>query len=274
MSKAEITQLTLSQIQLDGGTQSRAKLCNPTVDRYAEKLKERGYEFDAIVVFYDGKTHWMASGFHRWHAYQRAGRKCINAQVIKGTQRDAILYSVGANDRHGLQRTDADKRFAVRLLLTDAEWSKWGAPEIAKRCNVSTSLVRVMKEELKEEKRMEEEKRQASLDLKTSEKPAASSPPPAPPPPPTTSTQTTTYRTKHGTVAQMNTGSIGKSGGKNNNMRPIVVETEPAELAKIYVKEKRSGVKYVRQIKQQGKTLEYALAEVRRIWEELPIAED
>lgn len=31
-------------------------------------------------------------------------------EVLRGTKRDAILYSVGANSTHGLRRTNADKR--------------------------------------------------------------------------------------------------------------------------------------------------------------------
>jgi hypothetical protein len=40
-------------------------------------------------------------------------------------QRDALLYSISFNAAHGLPRTNADKRKAVRLLLADAEWGQW-----------------------------------------------------------------------------------------------------------------------------------------------------
>jgi len=51
------------------------------------------------------------------------------------------LYSLSANSKHGLRRTNADKRKAVQTLLDDAEWSKWSDREIAKRCAVGYDLV-------------------------------------------------------------------------------------------------------------------------------------
>jgi hypothetical protein len=46
-----------------------------------------------------------------------------------------------SNAAHGLPRTDADKRKAVRLLLADAEWGQWGDRESARHCQVSQVFV-------------------------------------------------------------------------------------------------------------------------------------
>jgi hypothetical protein len=54
-------------------------------------------------------------------------------------QRDALLYSISSNAEHGLPRSNADKRKAVRLLLADAEWGKWSDRESARRCQVSVN---------------------------------------------------------------------------------------------------------------------------------------
>ena len=62
-------------------------------------------------------------------------------EVRTGSLRDTILHSVGANATHGLRRTNADKRRAVRLLLEDAEWSGWSDNAIAKACHVHHSFV-------------------------------------------------------------------------------------------------------------------------------------
>ena len=90
----------------------------------------------------DGKVHWLADGFHRTRAAQRAGIDVIACVVRKGTQRDAILYSAGANETHGKRRTNADKHQAVMTLLADAEWSKKSDRWIAEKCAVSDFLVR------------------------------------------------------------------------------------------------------------------------------------
>jgi hypothetical protein len=92
-------------------------------------------------VFKDGNDYWLADGFHRFLAHSRAGKTSIYEEIRIGTKRDAILYSVGANHEHGLRRTNADKRSAVMLVLSDAEWSAWSDNEIAKRCYVSVSFV-------------------------------------------------------------------------------------------------------------------------------------
>ncbi len=65
----------------------------------------------------------------------------IAVEVRQGTQRDAVLYSCGANATHGLRRTNADKRRAVLRLLEDSEWSQWSDREIARQCGVSNRFV-------------------------------------------------------------------------------------------------------------------------------------
>lgn len=132
--------LALDVIQIDGGTQSRATLNQHVVDDYAEAIKA-GATFPPIVVFYDGKKHWLADGFHRFHAYQKVGRSKVAADVRQGTRRDAILHSVGANEAHGLRRTNDDKRRAVMTLLGDAEWGAKPERWVATTANVSHTFV-------------------------------------------------------------------------------------------------------------------------------------
>lgn len=132
--------IPISAIRLDGGTQSRALLQDSIINEYAMALED-GVTFPPVVLFYDGSDHWLADGFHRVRAYLFAGRDAIPADVRQGTRRDAILYSVGANEAHGLRRTNDDKRRAVLTLLNDAEWAKWSDREIARRCAVSNQFV-------------------------------------------------------------------------------------------------------------------------------------
>lgn len=139
--------LKLSEIRVDGGTQSRAGVDQVTVDEYAAAMTD-GADFPALVVFYDGSTYWLADGFHRFTAAKQAKLKNFACDVRQGTQRDAVLFSVGANATHGLRRTNADKRRAVEKLLTDAEWSLWSDREIARRCGVSNRFVSNLRDEL------------------------------------------------------------------------------------------------------------------------------
>jgi hypothetical protein len=139
--------LALEFIAIDGGTQSRACLNDSTVDEYAEAM-DGGAEFPSVLVFYDGEKYWLADGFHRVAAAKKLELSEIAATIRKGTRRDAVLYSVGANATHGLRRSNADKRRAVLTLLNDEEWSQWSSREISKRCGVSEFMVRQMRESI------------------------------------------------------------------------------------------------------------------------------
>lgn len=154
--------LELECIRTDGGTQARDGLNDATVRDYAEtwqtlSSRQNGFlEMPPIVVYHDGTHYWLADGFHRVAAYQQfldggsasASPRAIRAEVRQGTQRDAILFACGANDTHGLRRTQADKRRAIERLLRDDEWRQWSDSEIARRCNVSHPTVATVRREL------------------------------------------------------------------------------------------------------------------------------
>lgn len=132
--------LELSLIRIDGGTQTRAELNQDTVDTYAEAIAA-GVVFPPVTVFFDGKDRWLADGFHRYFAAKKAGKPSILENIIPGTKRDAVLFSLGANGTHGLTRTNADKRNAVETMLQDPEWAAWSDNAIAKACHVSHPFV-------------------------------------------------------------------------------------------------------------------------------------
>lgn len=138
--------LKLSQIRIDGGTQSRASIAEQVVSDYAEAMRD-GIAFPPPTVFHDGTDYWLADGFHRFHALSRNGEETAWMDVRQGTRRDAILFSVGANSSHGLPRTKEDKNRAVTVLVQDAEWSTWSDNEIRKRCAVSIDMVQRIRRE-------------------------------------------------------------------------------------------------------------------------------
>jgi hypothetical protein len=139
-----VKKLNINAIRIDGGTQSRVEINNEVVSDYAEAVKV-GIEFPPIVVFHDGADHWLADGFHRYHAHKQAGKASIPAEIRDGTVRDAILFSLGANCTHGLRRTNADKRKAVQTLLADPEWAAWSDRKIADACGVGHPFVAALR---------------------------------------------------------------------------------------------------------------------------------
>ena len=138
--------LNIKKIRIDGGTQTREKLNQESVDEYAEVLQSNdGEGLPPIEVTFDGTDYWLWDGFHRFHAHNKAGIGTISANVTNGTQRDAQLLSAGANAEHGIKRTNADKRKAVTMLLADDEWSKKSDRWIAEQAKVSQPFVGSMR---------------------------------------------------------------------------------------------------------------------------------
>src|SRR5205823_5179268 len=140
----------------------------------------QGAKFPPLVVFDDCHQLWLADGFHRYAAAQRAGLTEIDVQVDEGMRHDAILYAVFANGKNGIRWTRADKRRAVKMLLACPEWAGWSDREISRRCGVSPDTVGRIRKDVC-----------PSLSESDSE--------------------VRTYTTKHGTTATMNTANIGKS---------------------------------------------------------------
>jgi hypothetical protein len=167
--------LAIALIRTDGGTQPRATIDRLTVAEYAKDMRS-GDLFPPVLVFYDGSDYWLADGFHRLLAAQSLELPAIAVDIRRGTRRDAILYSVGANAHHGLRRSHTDKRRAVLMLLQDGEWSRYSNNHIAKLCFVSADLVNRLR---------------LSLNDSLSERQRI-------------------YQTKHGTISTMDTTNIGR----------------------------------------------------------------
>jgi hypothetical protein len=137
--------VSINRIRTDGGTQTRAALCDNTVAEYGEAYKD-GVEMPPVVVFDDGTDLWLADGFHRVAGAKKAGMESISAEVKEGTARDALLYSAGCNGAHGLRRSKADKEKAVQILLADEEWANKSDRWIAEKCGVSHTFVASVRE--------------------------------------------------------------------------------------------------------------------------------
>lgn len=138
--------MKLTEITLDTALQSRVEINDEVVNDYSEALRE-GAKFPAVTVFHDGSSYYLADGWHRYYAHKKAGLALIEVNIIEGTFRDALRHSFGANDTHGLRKSNADKRKSVLSMLDDMEWAEWSNEAIAKECKVSSMTVgRIRKE--------------------------------------------------------------------------------------------------------------------------------
>lgn len=254
--------LNIKAIRIDGGTQSRVEINGEAVSEYAEALSA-GASFPPVVTFFDGVDHWLADGFHRFHAFNKLGIVSIDADVRTGTQRDAVLYSWGANDKHGLPRSNADKRHIVTVILKDEQGRQWSDNKIAKDFGFSHPFVGNVRR---------------SLETVSSEKSAER-----------------TYTTKHGTTAVMNTANIGvqqhrdaakarheediEMGGHGSARPPVADKVEPeipeddgapdaAEMASLAMAE-QADREAIEKILDSDDKLATAYAEIKRLNAEL-----
>jgi hypothetical protein len=143
----KLEKIRLEKINVDGDLQVRDKIIEDAVREYAEVIREGG-KMPPVTVFFDGKTYHLADGWHRFFAHKQAAFAEIEAEVHDGSRRDAILFAVSANDKHGLRRTNADKRRSVLVLLEDFEWSEWNNIKIAEVCGVSATFVDKIRKEM------------------------------------------------------------------------------------------------------------------------------
>ena len=141
-----MTVIALAGIK-DGGAQMRVEMKPDVVREYADDMAA-GAVFPPVEVYYDGSIYWLAEGYHRVAAARLLDRETIDAEVLDGGERDAILHGIGSNASHGLRRTQADKRRAVERLLRDEEWSKWSNRKIAEAAKVDHKTVATVRREL------------------------------------------------------------------------------------------------------------------------------
>ena len=140
--------LSIDLIITDAGTQMRAGTRLETVKEYAAMFVDKKWPFDdPLVVFNKGESYWLADGFHRHEAAVMAKRGSVTCDVRKGTLEDAQNFALSANARHGLRRSNEDKRHAVRSALGMEQWADKSNRMIADACGVGESLVRTIKSE-------------------------------------------------------------------------------------------------------------------------------
>ena len=131
--------LPIGQIITDARTQVRAAIDEAIVEEYAEHLRAGG-SLPPVTAFRDEASRtYLADGFHRVRAHERAGRTEIDAEIQSGTQEDALWCALGANRAHGHRLTSADKKHAIELALK--AWPDRSQTRIAQQIGCSQQYV-------------------------------------------------------------------------------------------------------------------------------------
>jgi len=145
-AESETSWVFLGAITADPRCQPRAQIDSAVVAEYAEAMTD-GLLFPAVELFWDGTTHWLADGFHRYFAARRSGMQQIEAVVTDGDVWDAIERSCIVNGEHGLRRSNDDKRRAVKAMFAVMEHrgENWSDMEVARRCGVGHTMAKAVR---------------------------------------------------------------------------------------------------------------------------------
>jgi ParB-like chromosome segregation protein Spo0J len=150
--------IDINKIRIDGGTQCRVVIDQPTVYSYLEAMKDDA-QFPLMETIFDGSTYWLTDGFHRYHAYKLLGIKEIEIAYVSGTLQDAQIAALTANSKHGKPLTNEDKRNKVEMALKIDGFDKKTHYEIAKLCQVSQSFVAAIRDPEVKKKQTEDKLR-------------------------------------------------------------------------------------------------------------------
>ena len=99
----------------------------------------------------------VVDGYHRWAALAALMKRAPKAPVLgavpvvvvaKGDRELASFHALAANAAHGIRRTNADKRHAIKLALAHPLCRKMGVGLIAQHLGVNRELVSAVREEV------------------------------------------------------------------------------------------------------------------------------
>lgn len=159
----DVRVVSVDMIRMDDGTQSRARNDPDTVAEYAAMYQaavDAGSEtpYDVLpdlecVLSADGSRAWPTDGFHRLLGAGDAGLTEVRVRVaLVGTVEDARWLALSANLKHGLKRTNADKRHVVEMAFALERTRGMSNRAIALHCGVGESLVRDVRDQVREKR--------------------------------------------------------------------------------------------------------------------------
>ena len=183
MSKPPVTMTRLEKINLDDSPQARVKDDETKVDEYAASL-EAGEELPPVDLYREMLPEpnplkdyilLIGDGFKRVKAHLKVKGiiGLINARIWEEGREGAIKHACRANTtkQHGVVRTQADARNAVKMYLTSFDWWKHSDREVGRQCEVDHKTVATIREKLEEDGTIPNAQQRLGLDKKTRELP-------------------------------------------------------------------------------------------------------
>jgi len=137
--------VAFSLVDFDETFRARAAINEDKVNEYAEQMAA-GDKFPPVHLFARGECYVVVDGWHRLRALMKNGCTECLAVIHHGGHQDALKFAIDANCRHGLPRSNADKRRSVELALK--EFGSLSSNEIARLCSVSHTMVDDVRKDL------------------------------------------------------------------------------------------------------------------------------
>jgi len=141
INKTKQSTVRIEELAEDTRFQSRTRTDRATVEEYKELMSE-GVDMPPITVALVDDSLFIVDGWHRVQAAKELDWSSIPADVSTMTENEAIWKSAGANQSHGLRRSNADKLRAVETALSSPTSEMMSDREIARKIGVSHEFVR------------------------------------------------------------------------------------------------------------------------------------
>jgi hypothetical protein len=148
MTSRDIRPVPFESVVLVEKCQARAKLDSELVNEYAAIYREDQKRMPAVDVFMvDDQPH-LVDGFHRLAAAATVGMDFLQIRVVgSGDLDDAVWFATSVNQGHGLRRSTADKRRAIRMALESPIGQEQSSRVIAEHVGVDHKTVSKLRAE-------------------------------------------------------------------------------------------------------------------------------
>lgn len=136
----------LADIDFESSPKVRAEINPETAQEYADAIKGKAVLPPPDVFQGNGSKHFLvADGRHRLQGIRLLGRKACECELHSGGYKEALKFAITANVKHGLRRTNADKRATVEAAVES--WPELSTQELAAMCCVSVGFVNSVRRE-------------------------------------------------------------------------------------------------------------------------------
>jgi len=146
----------LQDVDFNGSPMVRHDIRRDAVSEYMESYKKDKTKMPNIVLFSDEKGRYLiADGMHRFLAMAQLKFKAFPAEVLSGNYESALSYALTANERHGLRRSQADRRRCIEAAIK--QWPAKSNLAIAGACDVDNHTVKAVRDELEKRNQVKPE---------------------------------------------------------------------------------------------------------------------